>query len=169
MDPEQGGEVMRRLIPTVLVIAAAGAVAPAAFAESPHFIGAPGCTKSLSAGLTCSGKAAGLGNGPTEAFLTAASVEATYVCVNNGENIAPGQPVVEQTVEGPRQAIKPHNGAIKFSPTIGVPTPPSAKVECPSAKWTVRLTSLTYTSVALHIQQPPGTDVLTREFGTIDP
>jgi hypothetical protein len=33
----------------------------------------------------------------------------------------------------------------------------------------VRLTSLTYTDVALHIQQPPGTDVLTFSFGTIDP
>jgi hypothetical protein len=160
---------MRRLIPTVLAILAAGAVAPTAFADSPHFIGTPTCTKSVSTGLTCSGKAAGLGNGPLEAFLTADSVEATYVCVNHGGNIAPGQPIVEQEVEGPRQQITPHNGQITFSATIPVPTPPSAKTECPSGKWTVRLTSLTYTNVVLHIQQPPGTDVLTREFGTIDP
>ena len=39
--------------------------ATAAQAQSPHFVGTPSCTKSTSSGLTCSGKAAGLGNGPT--------------------------------------------------------------------------------------------------------
>jgi hypothetical protein len=33
----------------------------------------------------------------------------------------------------------------------------------------VRLTSLTYTNVVLHIEQPPGTEVLSFSFGTIDP
>jgi hypothetical protein len=160
---------MRRLIPTVLVVLAAGVVAPAAYGDSPHFIGSPTCTKSVSTGLTCSGKAAGLGNGPTLAFLSADAVEATYVCVNHGGNIAPGQPIVEQAVEGPTETITPHNGQIRFSPTIPPPTPPSSKTECPSGKWTVQLTSLTFTNVVLHIQQPPGTDVLTSEFGTIDP
>jgi hypothetical protein len=37
--------------------------ATAAQAQSPHFVGTPTCTKSVSTGLTCSGKAAGLGNG----------------------------------------------------------------------------------------------------------
>jgi hypothetical protein len=32
-----------------------------------------------------------------------------------------------------------------------------------------RRTSLTYNNVVLHIQQPPGTDVLTFNAGTIDP
>ncbi len=141
----------------------------AAFAQSPHFIGTPTCTKSTSTGLTCSGKAAGLGNGPTEAFLTASSVTATYECVNKGGNVAPGQPIVTQNVTGPTQTITPHNGQITFSPTIPPPTPPSAATECPNGNWKVRLTSLTYSDVVLHIQQPPGTDVLTFDFGTIDP
>ena len=55
------------------------------------------------------------------------------------------------------------------SQALQPPTPPSAKTECPNGNWTVRLTSLTYTNVVLHIQQPPGTDVLTFSFGTIDP
>jgi len=160
---------MRRLIPTVLVALAVGALAPAAFADSAHFIGTPTCTKSVSSGLTCSGKAAGLGNGPTLAFLTADAVEARYECVNHGGNVAPGQPIVEQAVQGPTQTIAPHNGQIRFSPTLPPPTAPSAKDACPSGKWTVRLTSLTFTNVVLHIQQPPGTDVLTFGFGTIDP
>jgi hypothetical protein len=50
-----------------------------------------------------------------------------------------------------------------------VPTPPSAATECPNGNWSVQLTSLTYTDVVLHIQQPSGTDVLTFNFGTIDP
>jgi hypothetical protein len=141
----------------------------ASFAESPHFIGTPTCTKSTTTGLTCSGKAAGLGNGPTAAFLTASSVTATYECVNKGGNVAPGQPVVTQDVTGPTQTITPRNGQITFSPTIPPPTPPSAATECPNGNWKVRLTSLTYTDVVLHIQQPPGTDVLTFSFGTIDP
>jgi hypothetical protein len=58
---------------------------------------------------------------------------------------------------------------ITFAPNIPVPTPPSAAADCPNGNWTVVLTSLTYTNVVLHIQQPPGTDVLTSDFGTIDP
>ena len=143
--------------------------ATAAQAQSPHFVGTPSCTKSLTTGLTCSGKAAGLGNGPTAAFLTTSSVTATYVCQNHGGNVAPGQPVVTQNVTGPTQNITPRNGQITFSPTIPPPTPPSAATECPNGNWKVVLTSLTYTNVVLHIQQPPGTDVLTDNLGTIDP
>jgi hypothetical protein len=40
---------------------------------------------------------------------------------------------------------------------------------CPNGNWNVILTSLTYTNVVLHIQQPPGTEVLTDNLGTIDP
>jgi hypothetical protein len=141
----------------------------AAFAQSPHFIGTPTCTKSLSTGLTCSGKAAGLGNAPSAAFLTADSETATYECVNHGGNVAPGQPIVIKGVTGPAQMITPHNGQITFSPTIPPPTPPSAKTECPNGNWTVKITSLSYTNVVLHIQQPPGTDLLTFSFGNIDP
>jgi hypothetical protein len=151
---------------TVGVFVAFSAVA---IADSAHFIGTPTCTKSLSTGLTCSGKAAGLGNGPTDAFLTADSVSATYECVNKGGNVAPGQPVVESMVTGPTQTITPHNGQISFSPTIPPPPTPSAASQCPNGNWTVHLTSLTYTNVVLHIQQPPGTDVLTFSFGNIDP
>jgi hypothetical protein len=151
------------------VIFAALAFAPAASAQSPHFVGTPTCTKSASGVLTCSGKAAGLGNGPTQAFLTASSVSATYECVNKGGNVAPGQPVVLQNVTGPTQNITPRNGQITFSPSLSPPPTPSASQTCPNGNWTVRRTSLTYTNVVLHIQQPPGTDVLTFSFGTIDP
>jgi hypothetical protein len=143
--------------------------AASALAQNAHFIGTPTCVKSSSGVLTCSGKAAGLGNGPTAAFLTASSVTATYECVNHGGNVAPGQPIVTQNAIGPTQNITPRNGQISFSPSLSPPTPPSAASECPSANWTVRRTSLTYNDVVVHIQQPPGTDVLTFDAGTIDP
>jgi hypothetical protein len=151
-------------------VVAALVFAVAAYAESPHFIGSPSCTKNSNTGvLTCSGKAAGLGNGPTAAFLTADSVSATYECVNKGGNVAPGQPVVLQNVTGPTQNIAPRNGQITFSPTLSPPPTPSSRDACPNGNWSVRRTSLTYTNVVLHIQQPPGTDVLTFSAGTIDP
>ncbi len=52
--------------------------------------------------------------------------------------------------KGPMQTITPHNGQITFSATLPVPTPPSA-------------------DVMLHIQQPLGVEILTFNFGTIDP
>ena len=159
----------RRIVFLVTLAVAMLVPATTAFAQNAHFVGTPSCTKSLSSGLTCSGKAAGLGNGPTAAFLTAGSVSATYVCKNKGGNVAPGQPVVNQNVTGPAQEITPRNGQITFSPTIPPPTPPSAATECPNGNWNVLLTSLTFNDVVLHIQQPPGTDVLTDNLGTIDP
>src|SRR5919204_5205577 len=151
-------------LPVMLVALVMGA--SAALAQSPHFIGTPTCTKSATTGvLTCSGKAAGLGNGPTAAFLTASSVSATYECVNKGGNVAPGQPLVLQNVTGPTQNITPRNGQITFSPNIPPPPTPSSADTCPNGNWSVRLTSLTYNDVVLHIQQPPGTDVLTFSFG----
>jgi hypothetical protein len=163
---------MRKLRFSVAVLGAALSAlifASVAVGQSPHFIGTPSCTKSVTTGLTCSGKAAGLGNGPTAAFLTASSVTATYVCQNKGGNVAPGQPVVNQNVTGPTQNITPRNGQITFSPNIPPPPTPSSAAVCPNGNWKVLLTSLTYTDVVLHIQQPPGTDVLTSSFGTIDP
>jgi hypothetical protein len=156
------------IIAVLSLIIAAVAAAPV-LAANAHFIGTPEATKSNSGVLTVTGKAAGLGNGPTAAFLTADRVIATFRCVNRGGNIAPGQPVVLQDVEGPTQNINPRNGQITFSPTLSPPPTPSAADECPNGNWRVQRTSLTYENVVLHIEQPPGTEVLSFSFGDIDP
>jgi hypothetical protein len=140
-----------------------------ALAQSPHFIGTPACTKSITTGLTCFGKAAGLGNEPANVFLTASSVTATYECVNPAGHVAPGQPIVTQNVTGPVTTIQPSNGQITFSATIPAPPTPSSAVVCPNGNWSVRLTSLTFNNVVLHIQDQVGQDILTFNFGTIDP
>jgi hypothetical protein len=155
---------MRKLFFAVLLCLAVGALAvPAAFADSPHFIGTPKVSKSLSTGLTVSGKAAGLGNGPVTAFLTASSVTATFECVNHGKNVAPGQPVVLTNVTGPTQTITPRNGQITFTVTLPPPPTPSPSVDCPNPNWTVQIASLTYNDVVLHVGP------LVANLGTIDP
>ncbi|MBO8192000.1 hypothetical protein ITI46_09990 [Streptomyces oryzae] len=161
---------MRRVFATALMtLAATVAGIGTATAQNPHFIGSVTCTKSLTAGLQCSGKAAGLGNEPTDAFLTAASVEAEYVCTNRGGNMAPGQGTEFQNVEGPTSTIMPRNGQITFQ-NVSIPPPPTPSPEqvCPNRNWTVNLLHLTYRGVELHIQQN-GEDLLTKNLGTIDP
>jgi hypothetical protein len=71
---------MRRFIPTVLVLLAAGAIgAPVAWAGSPHFVGAPTATRSDNS-LTVSGKEAGLGDEEQVKI----EVSATAECINGG-------------------------------------------------------------------------------------
>jgi len=159
---------MRRIAAVLVAGFLASAVgAQVAFAESAHFVGSFSISKSLTSGLSVSGKAAGLGNGPTNAFLTADSVSATYECVNHGGNVAPGQPIVQQNVTGPVQTITPRNGQITFTVTIPPPPTPSSATACPNGNWKVRITSLTYTNVVLHVENA-GTN-LTANLGTIDP
>jgi hypothetical protein len=98
--------------------------------------------------------------------LTASSVSASYECVNHGGNVAPGQPIVQQNVQGPTVQIAPHNGQITFTVKLAAPTPPSARDACPNGNWSVRITSLSFSGVVLHLQQN-GTDLLTRNFGTL--
>jgi hypothetical protein len=163
------GSAMRYFKILLLVLVAAALAVPAALAGgSPHFIGTPTCSTSNSGVLTCSGKAAGLANGPVNAYLTADSVNATYVCRNHGGNVAPGQGTFSGPVQGQTQQIAPRNGQITFSPSLQPPsTPTSSEAGCPNGKWTVDRTSLTYVNVVLHIDQGGVTDVLTYSFGNI--
>src|ERR671918_266615 len=100
---------------------------PAAWAgqANPHFVGTPTCSKS-NAGLSCSGKAAGLDGLVTSAFVTAGQVAATWECVNRGGNVAPGQPTVVNLVNGPIQNVMPRNGNITFKVGLPAPAKPSA-------------------------------------------
>ena len=71
---------MRRFMPTVLVLLAAGAVgAPVALAGSPHFVGAPTATRTDNT-LTVSGKEAGLGDEEAVNIVVTATAE----CINGG-------------------------------------------------------------------------------------
>lgn len=158
--------MLKLLVATSLAL---GLTATAAMAANAHFVGGFTITKSLTTGLTVSGKAAGLGNGPVEAFLTAESVRATYECVNKGGNVAPGQPLVDSDVTGPVTNIEPRNGQITFTVTLPPPATPSSAETCPNGNWSVRLLSLTFFGVVLHVHQLSDNVDLEADLGTIDP
>lgn len=158
--------MVRKLSVVVAVLAALVIAASAALAASPHFIGSPTITKSTTEGLTVTWKAAGLGNIASGAFLTADQVIAQSTCVNPGGKVAPGQPLVFQDVQGPTTQIPPSNGQITFTVTLPPPPTPSSSDVCPNGNWSVRLDSLTYVNVVVHIQQD-GQDILTGSLGNL--
>lgn len=129
-----------------------------AMASSPHFVSGPTYNPTTSS-LTASGKAAGLANVTTSAFLTADRIDVSFQCRNHGQNFAPGHPATSTGVAGPTENIAPHNGQITFSVSLPAPVP-SAAAECPNAHWDVVVTGVVYSGVVLHIQQN-GTDILT--------
>ncbi|MFD7262456.1 hypothetical protein [Streptomyces sp. NPDC059874] len=159
---------MRRVLATALLtLLASAAGTVTATAQGEHFIGDIVCTTSLTSGLQCSGKAAGLGNRPSQAFLAADSVVAEYACKNPAGNVAPGQRTRFNRVTGPSQTIQPSSGQITFTNvTLAIPSTPPAQRVCPNRNWTATLVKVTYEDVVLTIEQR-GTDPLTAELGTI--
>jgi hypothetical protein len=150
-----------------VTLVAAAISASAAVASSPHFVGTPTCSFSSSGVLTCSGKAAGLGNDAVTAQLSTSGGTVTWECVNHGKNVAPGQPLAVAPQSGQGQAITPHNGAINFSPTI-VLTQPDVSSYCPNGKtWTLRLLSASLNDVTISIYDASDNVLLEQGFGTI--
>lgn len=139
-----------------------------ALAASPHFIGTPRIVKNPNGSLTANFKAAGLANIVTGAFLTSSGGTATLQCVNPGGNSPAPKKVTFGPLQGQTTQIQPNNGQITASATIGPPPLPSASQICPNPNWSVRLVSITYFNVVLHIQQN-GADILTFNFGNVDP
>jgi hypothetical protein len=72
-------------------------------------------------------------------------------------------------VQGPTQNIAPRNGQITFTVNIPPPATPSSAETCPNGNWSVRLLSLTYTNVVLHVHQLSDNVDLEANLGTIDP
>jgi hypothetical protein len=141
-----------------LFIAVAALAAPAAFADNPQFNRGPNYSATTTA-LTATGKATGMGNSPTQAFLTADEIDVTFQCQNHGQNFAPGHPATSTDVTSPVENIAPHNGQITFNVSLPAPVPSAADV-CPSKQWTVVVSQVDYLGVELHIQQN-ATDILT--------
>jgi hypothetical protein len=164
--------LMRRIVVGVLALLMSLLFASPALAQKPgaHIVGDLTIDKSLTSGLTVSGRGAGFGDFVTDAFLTADRVVATWQCRNPGGNIAPGQGTELTDVVGPTETIEPRAGHIDFSVTLPVPAPPDPDVACPNGNWTIDPVplSLTYSGVVLHFEQA-GEEVLTVSLGTIDP
>jgi hypothetical protein len=146
----------------------AATVQSTVLAASPHFIGTPTIVKNPNGSLTSTFKAAGLANIVTGAFLTSSGGTAVLQCVNPGGNNPPPKQVTFGPLAGEETFIPPNNGQITARVTIGPSPLPSASQICPNPNWSVVLLSITYFNVVLHIQQN-GFDILTFNFGTVDP
>lgn len=156
------------LLVALAVTLAASMVAAPVLAASPHFIGTPKITKNPNFSLTATFKAAGLANVVSQAFLTSSGGTADLQCVNPGGNNPPPKEVDFGPLQGQTTNIQPRNGQITASSTIGPPPLPGAAQICPNPNWSVKIVSLTYEDVVLHIQQQ-GQDILTFNFGDVDP
>ena len=132
--------------------------AQVALADSPHFIGSVTYTATTTE-LTASGKAAGLGNSPLTAQLSATSIVVYFHCVNHGNNFAPGHPATQSPAVGPAEPITPHNGQITFHPTLPAFVP-SVTGNCPNKNWKVVVDEADYFGVTLTIKDAAGVVLL---------
>jgi hypothetical protein len=161
-------------IATIVIVAVLGLSLSSSFittalAASPHFIGTPSIVKNPNFSLTATFKAAGLGNVITIAFMSSRGGTAVLQCVNPGGNSPPPGQITFGPLQGQRIFIPPSNGQITATTgPLGPPPLPSASQICPNPNWSVQLISLAYSNVVLHIQQN-ATDVLTFNFGNVDP
>lgn len=159
---------MRKALITLMAatFALALGVQPA-LAASPHFVNGPDYTATTTE-LTATGKAAGMANVTTTAFMTAERVTTFFHCVNKGGNFAPGHPADQSPVTGPTEDIAPRNGQITFSVSLPATVPSTS--ECPNGNWRVIVDEVDYIGVVLHFQQD-GVDILTdgpNSFTTCD-
>jgi hypothetical protein len=122
------------------------ATAPAALADSPHFIRATG-TLNANGSLTVSFKEAGLGTNELIDYALTANATATYVCVNKGGANPSAQN--KTTVSGPVSATgtfsSGKNGQVTASLTV---SPPPSDISCPPGQ-SIELASVSYTNVTL--------------------
>src|SRR5262245_15247655 len=139
---------MRRFFVVLSIVGAVIALAaPAAFADSPHFVRA---SASLNANgtLDVNFKEAGLGTNQNIDYLASADGTAVYVCVNNGG----GNPSAKNktTVNGPVTAAgtfsSGKNGTVSQKLTL---SPPSAGAfSCPSGQ-SLQVASVSYANVTI--------------------
>ena len=122
------------------------ATAPAALADSPHFIKATG-TLNADGSLTVNFKEAGLGTNELIDYALTANATATYVCVNKGGANPSAQN--KTTVAGPVSATgtfsSGKNGQVTASLTV---SPPPSDISCPPGQ-SLNLASVSYTNVTL--------------------
>ncbi len=133
-----------------------------AIAQNAHFVGEPTCVD-IGTQVRCSGKIAGLGEGPVTLQIEATGI-ATVECVNPAGNVAPGQ-ATEVESSGTFELGKPRGGQITFRrvTTEEPPAPDPAEV-CPNAKWTANITDVEFTTATLVVFE--GGEVVLRE--TVD-
>jgi hypothetical protein len=135
----------RRLILILAFILIAGL--PAAYAQSPHFVGKVTATFVGTSVQVC-WKEAGLGNNQNIDYLASANATATFVCVNNGGQCpnAANKTTVSGPVNAPGTFNSGQNGTITQCLTI---SPPGAGgFQCPGGQ-TLTLSQISYSGILI--------------------
>ena len=131
----------------------------------PHFSVKPTIAKNPNLSLTADFKAVDLGKNLATVYVTSLA-SAKLQCVNPGGNSPPAKEVDFERVVNQTVNIKPDDGDIKRSLTLGPPTFPSASEICSNPNWTVDILSLIYENVVLHIERD-NSNILTFNFGNV--
>jgi hypothetical protein len=122
------------------------AAAPAALADSPHFIRATG-TLNADGSLTVNFKEAGLGTNQNIDYALSGNATAIYVCVNRGgaNPSASNKTAVAGPVTATGTFSSGKNGQVTASLTV---QPPFQDIGCPPGQ-SQQLASVTYTGMTL--------------------
>jgi hypothetical protein len=147
---------MRRIsILSLMVVLLVGMMAPAAFAQSGHFLtggnNAPQCVD-IGTQVRCTGKVAGLGGTTFEITIEASGI-ASVVCINPGGNRAPGQDTTVNVAGSTDPLPTPRNGQYRFTVTTDDPGPLPATPTCPNAQWTPVITDVAFTTATLSLYE----------------
>lgn len=135
---------------------------------NPRFIENATIEKNSNSSLTAYFNATGLGNLVTTTFLSSSGGDAGLTCVDlSGKGPAPKLYSFNRQ-QGHELTIQPVNGKILNSSTMDPPQLPSASDSCFVSALNIKIESITYEDVVLHINQN-GVDVLTFDFGSVDP
>jgi hypothetical protein len=138
---------------------------PTVTAAEPHFSGTPTVSKNSDDTLTAKYKASSLGKSTVTANLSGIS-HSQLQCVNPGGNNPTPKKVDFKQTQDQTVSIKPEDGKIKGSLTLGPPTLPLASEICPNKNWSVDMLSLTYENVTLQILRK-NSDILTFDYGNV--
>ena len=139
---------MKRLsILTLTMIALAGFMAITVWAQSPHFLGCSASGVNSDGTLNVSFRIAGLGSNQSLTVTASADANATYGCLNHGQQCpnAANKVSVSGTVTAQGTFTSGKNGSIRGSLTVD---PPDTTLTCPGGQ-TLELVSVSYTNVSV--------------------
>lgn len=134
-------------------------------AATPDFSRTPTITKNSDHSFTVNYKMNDLGKRTTN--ITATSQSTMLVgCVNPGGNLSPSKGSIIEQEQSESVKIKPKDGKIQGTLTLGPPSLPSGEDICPNKNWSPSLLSLEYTNIVLDATQK-GSEILKFNFKNI--
>ena len=140
---------MKKLsILTLTVIALSGFMATTVRAQNPHFLSCGASGVNSDGSLNASFRIAGLGSNQSLTVTASADANATYGCLNHGQNCpnAANKSTVTGVVTAQGTFTSGKNGSVRGSLTVD--PPPNSTLNCPGGQRVV-LVSVNYTNVSL--------------------